>query len=190
MVFNTLYSDPAIMRRAKKAYDEDFPNNVMLEKFFQRAIFITLQNKLYNAKYSLKFDPYEYRYKITKSKEVDAFLKGEYFKQIVERIFGIKKFKVKYEVTKFEAGDFTLLHDEAKEAAGIDFIIDFSKEKGNRGHIKHLDEKQELVQINVNPNSLTFVNRNKEMKYIKYVSYKQKTPIVRVIGTILFKKQS
>ena len=189
MVINTLYLDDGVLKSARKIYLGQAPNNISLDSFFQKPIFLLLQKKLHESRYNLKFHPYRNKYYIAKSKEIDFFIKGRYFNELVKKILYVKKFKIEYEIRKFEPGNYTLLHDAENEKPGIDFIIDFSKSsKSFGGYTVYLTEKEELLILKPSPNTISFVQREKiVMKYTKYVTHMQKYPIVRVVGTI-FKK--
>ena len=186
MAINTLYFDNGILKSARNTYKKQAPKNIRLENFFQKPVFLLLQHKLHNLKYSLKFHPYKHKYRITKLKEIDSFLNGRYFKQIIEKILKMKNFKVKYEIRKFEVGNYTLLHDAEKEKQGIDFVLDFSKNAKNFGGFAvYLNEKEELLVLNPFPNTISFIERKKGvLRYTKYATHKQKEPIVQVTGTI------
>ena len=188
MAINTLYIDKGILKSAGKTFNNQNPRNIRLEKFFQPSVFYLLQRKLHNSEYSMKFHPYKYKYFITKSKEIDSFLNGRYFRSIVNAILKIDRYEIKYEIRKFEPGNYTLLHDAEKEQPGIDFVIDFSKESKtyHGGYTNYLTESEELLQLNTCPNALSFVERNKGvMNYTKYFTHQNKNPILHVFGTIL-----
>ena len=189
MAINTLYLDGGVLKSANRTFNSQNPRNIRLENFFQTAVFELLQNRLYNSKYSLKFHPYKFKYSAAKSKEIDSFLNGRYFKEIIDSILNISKYKIKYEIRKFEPGNYTLLHDAEKEKPGIDFVIDFSKsDKSFGGCTTYLTEAEELLQLNPSPNTLSFVERKEGvMKYTKYFTHQNKYPIINVIGTILYK---
>lgn len=189
MAINTLYLDNAILKSAKKIYNIQNPKNIRLEGFFQQPVFSLLQKKLHSSKYSLKFHPYKYKYSVTKSKEAAAFLNGQYFDSLVKKILKIKKYKISYEIRKFEPGNYTLLHDAEKEKHGIDFVLDFSESGKNfGGYFVYLNEKEELLRSNPSSNTLSFIERsNGVMKFTKYVTHQQKNPIVQVVGTIFRK---
>ena len=186
MAINTLYLDGGILKSANKTFNNQNPRNIRLEKFFQPAVFSILQDKLYNLKFKLKFHPYKYKYFTAKSTEINSFLNGRYFKNIVQSIIGLKNYKIKYEIRKFEHGNYTLLHDAEKGKPGIDFVIDFSKSNENFGGFTvYLTETEELLQLNPSSNTLSFIERNKNvMKYTKYVQNQQRHPILQIAGTI------
>ena len=186
MAVNTLYMDGGVLKSARKTFNSQSPRNIRLEKFFQAAIFSILQNKLENLNYKLKFHPYKYKYFTAKSNEINSFLNGRYFKNIIENIIGLKNYKIKYEIRKFESGNYTLLHDAGKDKPGIDFVIDFSKSNENYGGFTvYLTETEELLQLNPSSNALSFIERNKDiMKYTKYVQNRQRHPILQIAGTI------
>ena len=186
MAINTLYLDNGILKSARNIYNRQNPKNIKLDNFFQKPVFELLQKKLNNQKYALKFHPYKYKYGAAKLKEINAFVNGMYFKDLIKSILQFKKYKITYEVRKFEAGNYTLLHDAEKEKYGIDFFIDFSKDKKNfGGYAVYLNEKEELLALNTHPNSLSFIQRKKGViKFTKYVIHRQKNPIVQVVGTI------
>ncbi len=186
MAINTLYVDGGVLKSIRNTYlNQDNPN-IKLENFFQNAVFSLLQKNLLNSKYNWKFHPYKYSYNVTKIKEIDSFLHGDYFSKLVHNILGIKRFKIKYEIRKFFAGDYTLLHDAEKEKNGIDFVIDFSfSSKSFGGHTTYLTEKEEVLVLNPTPNTLSFIKRGKGlMKFTKYVTHRQKMPILQVVGTV------
>ena len=190
MAINTLYIDNGILKSASKTFNNQNPRNIRLEKFFQAAVFELLQRKLYNSKYSLKFHPYKYKYLTTKSKEVDSFLNGRYFQNIINSILKINKYKIEYEIRKFEPGNYTLLHDTEKEQPGIDFIIDFSGESKtyHGGYTTYLTESEELLQLKPAPNTLSFIERKKGvMKYTKYFTHQNKYSVLQVVGSIFGK---
>lgn len=190
MAINTLYLDGGVLKSAGNVYYKQNPRNIRLENFFQKSVFYLLQRKLCNSKYSLKFHPYKYKYLITKSKEIDSFLNGGYFTGIVNAVLKINKYKIKYEIRKFEPGNYTLLHDAEKEQPGIDFVIDMSKESKayHGGYTTYLTESEELLQLKPTPNTLSFVERNKGvMMYTKYFTHQNKHPMIQIVGTILFK---
>lgn len=189
MAINTLYLDFGVLKSARKLYNSQNPKNIRLEKFFQLPVYLLLQKKLYNSKYSLKFHPCKYKYSTTKSKEIDSFLNGGYFNQVVNKILNIKKYKIKYEIRKFEAGNYTLLHDTEKKKPGIDFVLDFSKNGRNFGGFAvYLTETKELLQLRPSPNTLSFIERKKGvMNYTKYVQHRQKQPIIQVVGRVIQK---
>lgn len=187
MAISTIYLDGGVLKSANRTYNSQSPKNIRLENFFQNAVFKLLQNRLYNSKFSLKFNPEKYRYFETKSKEIDSFLNGRYFDLIIENILGIGKYKLKYEIRKFEPNCYTLLHDAEKEKPGVDFVIDFSKDAINYfgGYINYLTESEELLALNPKSNTLSFVERNKSiMKYTKYFTHQNKNPVVMAVGTI------
>ena len=186
MVVNTLYLDAGILKSARTIYNKQNPKNLRLENFFQKPVYALLQKKLEKAKYSLKFHPYKYKYSIAKVKEVNSFLNGQYFAKIIKTIIRFKKSKLKYEIRKFERGNYTLLHDAEKEKPGIDFILSFSKNNNNfGGYNVYLTEHVELLQLEPFPNSISFVERKKGvMKFMKYVQHRQKFPIIQIIGTV------
>ena len=186
MAISTIYLDNGILKSANKMFNSQTPRNIRLENFFQKAIFTLLQNKLHNSKYSLKFHPYKHKYFIAKSREIDLFLKGRYFDLMVKAITGLSKYKLKYEIRKFEPGCYTLLHDAEKEKPGVDFVIDFSKKyKTYGGYTNYLTESEELLISNPKPNTLSFIQRSENiMKYTKYFTHQNKNPIVQVIGSI------
>ena len=186
MAINTLYLDTGVLKSAGKVYNNQTPKNIRLEKFFQPSVFSMLQKKLHNEIYKLKFHPYKYKYSTAKSKEIDSFLNGRYFFLLAEKIIGIKNYKTKYEIRKFENGDYTLLHDAEKEKSGVDFIIDFSKtSKTFGGHAVYLTESEELLHLSPFPNSVSFVERKQGlMKYTKYFTHQNTFPIVQVVGSI------
>ena len=189
MAINTLYLDNGVAKSIRNIYNKNNPKNIQLENFFQKAVCSILQKKLYNSKFNLKFRPYKYKYFIAKSKEIDYFLKGRYFDDLIEKILGIKKYRISYEIRKFEPGNYTLLHDFDKEKSGIDFVIDFSKDgKNYGGYTVYLTETEELLQLNPAPNTLSFVERKENvMKYTKHFTHQNKNPIVQVVGTIFWK---
>ena len=189
MAINTLYLDNGVVKSIKNIYNKNNPKNIQLENFFQKAVFLLLQNKLHNSKYQLKFHPYKYKYFIAKSKEINSFLKGRYFDDLIKKMLGIKKYKIVYEIRKFEPGNYTLLHDFEKEKPGIDFVIDFSKDKKDYGgYITYLTESEELLQLNPATNTISFIERKKNvMKYAKYVTHQNKNPIVQAAGTVFRK---
>ena len=186
MVVNTLYLDSGVLKSIKKTYSKQYPKNIRLEKFFQPSIFALLYRKICSANFSLKFNPYKYKYSITKIKEINSFLNGKYFSDLIKNVLDIKSSEIKYEIRKFVAGNYTLLHDAEKEKPGIDFVLDFSASKDNYGgYIVYLTESEELLQLNPFPNCLSFIKREKKvMKYTKYVQDRQKHLIVQVVGTI------
>ena len=186
MAINTLYTDNGVMKSARRAFESQTPKNIRLENFFQKPVFRIIQKKLYLADYTEKFDPEKYFYSVTTLKEIDTFLKGRYFQDIVLKATGKKALKMSYGIRKFERGNYTLLHDAEKEKPGIDFIIDFSRQCRNfGGYIKYLTSGEELLQFDSVPNTLSFVKRKKGvMKYTKYLQHRQKFPIIHVIGTI------
>lgn len=187
MAINTLYLDKGILMSARNAFRKQIPNNIRLENFFQKPVFRLLQDRLCRAAYKLKFRPYHQMYSTTGMKEIDSFILGGYFKGIVRQITGITGFKPEFEVRRFQAGDYTLLHDESEEEPAIDFIIDFSRSANNNhgGHTVYLNEKEELLHINPVPNSLSFVDRSEGMmKYTKYVTHGQKSPIIQIVGSL------
>ncbi|MBI4140346.1 hypothetical protein HY485_00770 [Candidatus Woesearchaeota archaeon] len=186
MAINPLYKDIRVLTQAKEKYKQETPNNIRLQAFFQPAVFALLQKKLLQQKYTTKFHPYKYHYSTTKMPEIEQFLRGTYFQTIVANLLSIKKYNLHYEIQRFKAGNFTLLHDTEKEQPATDFIIDFSTtETSNEGYTKYLTEREELLQLNPCPNSLSFVERNKTvMHYIKYITHKQKEPFIFVRGTI------
>ena len=187
MVINQLYKDIEVLTQAKEKYKQETPNNIRLQAVFQPAVFALLQKKLLQQKYTTKFHPYKYHYSTTKMPEIKQFLYGTYFKTIVANLLGIKKYSLNYEIQRFEAGSFTLLHDTEKEQTATDFIIDFSTtETSNGGYTKYLTEREELLQLNPCPNSLSFVERNKTvMYYVKYVTHATTRPLIFVRGEIL-----
>ena len=186
MAINTLYLDNGVISSIKETYNKQRPKNIRLEKFFQSPVFLLLQKRLCNSEYSLKFSPYKCKYSITHLKEIDSFIHGQYFKKIIEQIIELKNYKIKYEIRKFEPGNYTLVHDSEKEKAGIDFFIDFSKNGRNYGgYTSYLTETDELIALNPMQNTISFIERkNGVMRYTKYVTSQQKYPIVQVSGTI------
>ena len=189
MAVNTIYLDKGILKSAKKAFNVQTPRNIRLDNFFQNAVFLLLQKKLENCNYKTKFHPYKCRYSTANLKEIGSFLNGSYFSRIAGEITGIKNYRIKYEIRKFEAGDYTLLHDAQKEMPGIDFIIDFTKKwDGFGGYTMYLTETEELLKSVPSQNSLSFMERKKGvMRYTKYVTHNQKNPIVQAVGTILIR---
>ena len=208
MAINTLYVDGGVLKSASRTFNNQNPRNIRLERFFQPAIFKLLQKKLYHPSYKLKFHPYKYKYLTTKLKEIDSFLNGRYFDDLIKKILNIKKYKLKYEIRKFEAGNYTLLHDTEKEENGIDFVIDISKinkifddaqnfsnsgisKDANKyfgGYTAYLTESEELLKLTPSPNSISFVERkNQVLKYTKYFTHQNKNTIVQVAGTIIHK---
>ncbi|MBI2657648.1 hypothetical protein HYX08_03060 [Candidatus Woesearchaeota archaeon] len=187
MAVNTIYLDKGILKSAARAYSGQEPRNIRLGNFFQKAVLSLLQKKLENCNYKAKFHPYKYKYSTTSLKEISSFLNGRYFGQIARAITGIKNYGLKYEIRKFEAGDYTLLHDAEKEKEGVDFIMDFTKKWDDfGGYTVYLTEKEELLRSNPCQNALSFIERKKGvMKYTKYATHKQKNPIVQAVGTIL-----
>jgi|SRR3989338_706002 len=186
MAISTIYLDGGVLKSAANAYNRENPKNIRLENFFQKAVFQLLQNKLSDAKYSIKFNPEKFRYFTSKSKEVDSFLKGRYFDLMVRTIIGVKKYKIAYEIRKFEPGCYTLLHDAEKERTGTDFVIDFSKgSKYYGGNTTYLTEAEELLILSPKPNTLSFIERKEGvMKFTKYVTHQNKFPVVQVVGSI------
>ncbi len=189
MAINTLYLDNGILNSAKKTFIKQNPNNIRLENFFQKPVFLLLQKKLNSSTYSLKFHPYKHKYFTTKSKEIDSFLKGRYFSELVKKILGFKKFRIGYEIRKFVPGSYTLLHDAGKDTQGVDFVLDFSKSDGNfGGNTIYLTESEELLTVHLVPNSLSFIERKGGlMKYTKYVTHQNTNPIIQVFGAIIRK---
>ena len=190
MVINTLYVDGGVLKSASKTFNSQNPRNIRLERFFQPAAFGLLQKKLHRSSYKLKFHPNKYKYFTTKLKEIDSFLNGRYFDDLIKKILNIKKYKLKYEIRKLEAGNYTLLHDTEKENPGIDFVIDFSKhaKKYFGGYTAYLTESEELLKLTPSPNSISFVERkNQVLKYTKYFTHQNKNTIVQVAGTIIHK---
>ncbi|MBI2541897.1 hypothetical protein HYV80_04260 [Candidatus Woesearchaeota archaeon] len=187
MAINTLYMDNGILKKAKQVYNNQHPKNIKLENFFQKPVFSLLRKKLNESKYSPEFHPYKYRHSVTGSKEIDSFLDGKYFKKLARKILNLRKYRLSYEIRKFESGNYTLLHDADMEEPGIDFIIDFSADvKSFGGYTVYLTEKEELLLLYPSPNTLTFVMRGKGlMKYTKYVQHRQKKPIVQAVGTLI-----
>jgi len=186
MAINTIYLDGGVLKSANRTFSSQAPKNIRLEAFFQKAVFKLLQNKLHNAEYSLRFHPYKYKYFTANSKEIDSFLKGRYFDLMVKKVIGLNKHKINYEIRKFEPGCYTLLHDAEKEKEGVDFIIDFSKlDTYFGGYTTYLTETEELLTLSPKTNTLSFVERkNKVMKYTKYLTHRNKAPILQVVGTI------
>ena len=186
MAISTIYLDGGVLKSAGNIFDKQNPRNIRLENFFQKAVFTLLQDKFYNSKFSLKFSPYQHKYFIARSKEMDSFLKGRYFDLMAKKIIGLKKYKISWEIRKFTPGCYTLLHDTEKEKPGFDFIIDFSK-PGNYigGHTTYLNESEELLILKPKPNTLTFIERSKGiMKYTKYFTHQNKNPLIQVTGTL------
>jgi len=190
MAINTLYLDGGIQKNANRIYNLQKPKNIKLEKMFQQPVFLLLQEKIYKSKFKLKFHFDKYKYFVTELREVNSFLRGRYFNLIVRNIIGVKNYKLKYEIRKFEPGNYTLLHDSYKEQPGTDFILDFSRdERSYGGYIAYMTKREELLQIKSAPNALSFVKRDKGvMKYTKYVTHQQKNPIIQVVGNIFAKK--
>ena len=186
MVINTLYFDEGILKSARKAYVGQSPHNIRLENFFQKSIFSLLQKKMHNLNYHLKFHPYKHRYLTAKSKDINFFLNGRHFKNLIKKIFGIKKFKIEHEIRKFEPGSYTLLHDAEKEKPGMDFVIDFSKSSESFGGFTvYMTETEELLILKPKPNTLSFIKRDKRIiKYTKYVGHRAKHALIQVVGTI------
>ena len=190
MAINTLYLDGGILKSANKTYNNQNPKSIRIENFFQKAVFQLLQNKIYNSKFLLKFNPEKYRYFTTKSKEIESFIKGRYFDLIIRNILGIKNYKISYETRRFGPGCYTLLHDTEKEKAGVDFILDFSihSKKYFGGCTTFLTESEELLQLCPKSNTLSFIGRTfGVMKYTKYFTRQNEYPIVQVVGAILRK---
>lgn len=187
MAISAIYLDNGILKSASRAFNSQNPKNIRLENFFQKSVFNILRNKLHNSRYNLKFHPYKYRYFTNKSKEIDSFLKGRYFDLMIGKIMGLNKYKISYEIRKFEPGCYTLLHDTGKEKTGVDFIIDFSKDarKHFGGYTTYLTEAEELLILSPKPNALSFVERKKDtMRYAKYLTHQNKYPVVQVAGVI------
>ena len=189
MVINTFYLDDGMIKSARKVYLSQAPNNIRLDNFFQKSIFLLLQNKLHESQYKIKFHPYRHKYCTTKSKEIDSFIKGRYFGDLIKKMLHAKKFEIEYEIRKFEPGNYTLLHDAEKERSGIDFVIDFSKSsEAFGGQTIYLSESEELLILKPSSNTLSFVKRDKgTMKYTKYLTHQRKHPMVQAVG-IIFKK--
>ncbi len=187
MAINTIYLDNGIAKDISKNYNLQDPKNIKLEQVFQDAIFNLLQKKIESAKYQLKFDPYKYRYYYSNVKEISSFLTGRYFSWLVSEILGFKRYTIEHELRRFDGGCYTLLHDTEKEKPGIDFIIDFSKEKHlGIGQIRYSTENEEILTVDFSPNSISFIERRKSvMKYVKHVPSKTKCPIIFVQGTVI-----
>lgn len=186
MAINTLYMDKAIIESASGIYNRQSPKNIRLGNFFQKSVFSLLQRKLHSSRFVLKFNPYKYKYSVTSMNAIDSFLNGGYFNYLVMGILGMKKYKIIYEIRKFEAGNYTLLHDAEKEKEGIDFFLDFSKSRQNfGGYTTYLTKEEELLILTPSPNTLSFIERRNElMKFTKYVQHRQKHPIFHVAGVI------
>ena len=190
MAINTLYLDKGVLKNTSSIYSQSNPKNIRLDDFFQYSVLGLLQKKLDDADWKEKFDPEKYLYSVCELKEIDTFLKGDYFRNLAQGVLGVKKLKIskiRYEIRRFVPGNYTLLHDAEKEKPGIDFIIDFSQSKESfGGHTTYLTESEELLISSPMPNSISFIERkNKLMKFTKYVQHRQKNPIVQVVGTIL-----
>lgn len=186
MAINTIYLDNAILKRANGIFNSQNPKNIRIVNLFQKSVFLLIQKKLLAADFKIKFTAFKYMYHAAKLKEIDSFIKGEYFRHLVRGITGIGKFKIKYEIRKFGAGDYTILHDEAAATHAIDFIIDFSEEKSsNGGHTVYLSRDEELLHVAPEPNTLAFIEKRRSiMKYTKYVNHNQKKPILQVAGMV------
>ena len=80
------------------------------------------------------------------------------------------------------------MHDAEKEKEGVDFVIDFSKGNGySGGYTTYLTESEELLTLIPKTNTLSFIERkNGIMKYTKYFTNQNKTPILQVVGVIYF----
>ena len=189
MAINTLYLDNGILKSANLKYHSQNPNSISLRNIFQPPVFSLIQKKLYESEYSRRFKPFQYMYHATKLKEIGSFIKGYYFTAIAKKILGIGNFKVNYEIRQFQAGDYTLLHDAISNEPAIDFVIDFSKSADNYGgYTVYLNEGEELLHLNPHPNTLSFVEKKPGMmKYTKYVTHRQKRPILQVCGSIFEK---
>ena len=187
MAINTIYLDGGVLKSANRTFNSQAPKNIRLENFFQKAVFNILQDKLHGSSYSLKFHPYKYKYFIANSKEIDSFLMGRYFDLMVKSIIGLDKYKINCEIRKFRPGCYTLLHDAEKEKEGFDFVIDISKGKEySGGYTTYLTESEELLKLIPKTNTLSFIERkNGIMKYTKYLTHKNKTPVIQVAGIIL-----
>jgi hypothetical protein len=179
--------DSGILKKAGEIYSRQYPKNIRLDNIFQKPVFLLLQKKLSNSKFKLRFHPYKHKYFTAKSKDMHAFINGRYFKSLIEKILKLKNYKIRYEIRKFEHGDYTLLHDADDKREGVDFIIDFSKPMKNfGGNTVYLSRKEELLILNPSPNTLSFVDRRKGMmSYTKYIQHRQKYPILQAAGTIL-----
>lgn len=186
MAINTLYMDNGVLKSAAKTYSSQNPRNIRLENFFQKAVFSLLRDKLHSSQFSLKFHPYKYKYHTAKSKEIDSFIKGRYFKDLINKTLGIKKYEIKYEIKKFEPGDYTLLHDAEEERHGVDFAIDFSQGKEYfGGYTSYLTEKEELLTVIPKPNTLSFIERkNGIIKFTKYLTHQNRFPVLQSVGTL------
>lgn len=189
MAINTLYLDGNVLRKAKEVYRSQEPRNIRLEQFFQPVVFALLQRKIMSSTFHLKFNPLKYKYETAYIEEVRSFLEGRYFHEIVLSILGLKKYKLVFELRRFQPGQYTLLHDAEKEPLGIDFVLDFSEHPRNTsGCIHYLTNEEELLQLDPQPNTLSFVERKLGvMKYVKYVNHQQKT-VILVMGTLLPRK--
>ena len=183
MAINPEYMQVENLLYIKKSYSSN--NNIMLNNIFQDKIFNLLSNKVSNSIFSSKFDPDKYRYSITTSKQLDSFFYGNYFELLVKNILGFKKFNVVYEIRKFESGDFTLLHDSESSSKGIDFILDLSSSSERNGGFVNYVFNDEVLNIITKSNSLSFINKNKSLYYVKYVNHKQRDPIILVFGNII-----
>ncbi|KAJ1887493.1 putative component of NuA3 histone acetyltransferase complex [Kickxella alabastrina] len=112
------------------------------------------------------------------------FLRSASFARLLAALTSLDFINASQQVRKFERGDYTLIHDQALEPAGLDATISLQKpkladddqelawEESWGGATHYIADKDELLRISPESNSLSLVLRDEgTLRFIKYLNH-------------------
>jgi len=144
---------------------------LQLADFLSKEDFKNTLSDISTLSFTKKVDPVKYSYSESELPGSLRLLSSEEFSNLIFKITGqrVANFKLR----SFAHRDYTLLHDDIKEGAGIDVFYDLTVDWPEHagGFLSYTDGEKELLHIEPLANSLVIVRRDdKMMKFLKYVN--------------------
>lgn len=171
MVINKNYLSPESQAAIKEVFRNE--GKVILFGFFEKDLYKILTLEIKKLKFKRE------QHYLTHCYEQAALTPDlqQKFNEIIKVIGFITKTKISSwnaKILRFSWKDYTILHDENQERAGIDLIFDCTDDWNEKagGAVTYVDGTGNYTRLLIRGNMLAIVKRDKnEQKFVQYVNH-------------------
>ena len=147
---------------------------IQLLDIFQQREYLLLLQKVRSLSFQRLYQPLRGSYAVAKVPL--SLLKAGGLPAMLEMLLGKKVALLRAHAYLLRWKDYSLLHDEAIEGLGVDFLLDLTEgwKQGWGGAVVYTDGQGNYAPVMIKGNSLTVVQRNREQKFMQYVNHHAK----------------
>ncbi|MBI2669141.1 hypothetical protein HYX14_04835 [Candidatus Woesearchaeota archaeon] len=186
---NLLYLNQKTRAEIQKTFhlNKELPS-VQLQQFFTKEVYEQLCQAVVSGSFRHEKIPHLHSYSVAEiPAKVDAFFSSSEFLDFFSLLLP-KKIKISFRLYSFSWRDYILLNDQSLEKPGIDLIFDLTSlwDSSWGGNIVYVDGTGEYTMIAGAPNTLTIVQRKKNVrKFVQYVNhYAEQRKRYLLMGTL------